>query len=355
MRDFQSKSGLALNIRKTCVFVDGDETASTTLASDFGLVRGSLPVRYLGLPLSPHKLKKQDYQPLIDRIKLRVSSWSTRRLSFAGRLQLLNSVIYNIINFWGSVFPLPKVCLDSLEQICNAFLWTGAPSSARGAKVSWVSVCTSKEARGLRLRRLRDQNMIWKSLMAYRDTARQFITCTVMSGRNALFWLDDWTWMGSLLHLTGPTGPQVSGISITASVFEALTEGRWTTSRNRHPTLSLLRSCMPSLLPSLDSEEPDFFLWRNSPHDPPDIFSASKVWNFLKPIETLVPWFSLVWFKQKIPKHVFIAWLTFRDRLATRDHLSTWGIQVSPDCMLCGDENETRNHLFFDCCFSREV
>lgn len=134
MRDFQSKSGLALNIRKTCVFVDGDESASTTLASDFGLVRGSLPVRYLGLPLSPHKLKKQDYQPLIDRIKLRVSSWSTRRLSSAGRLQLLNSVIYSIINFWGSVFPLPKACLDSLEQICNAFLWTGAPSSARGRR-----------------------------------------------------------------------------------------------------------------------------------------------------------------------------------------------------------------------------
>lgn len=62
MRDFQYKSGLALNIRKTCVFVDGDESASATLASDFRLVRGSLPVRYLGLPLSPHKLQKQDHQ-----------------------------------------------------------------------------------------------------------------------------------------------------------------------------------------------------------------------------------------------------------------------------------------------------
>ena len=45
MRDFQSKSGLAINIRKTCVFVDGDESAFTTLASDFGVVCGSLPVR----------------------------------------------------------------------------------------------------------------------------------------------------------------------------------------------------------------------------------------------------------------------------------------------------------------------
>lgn len=165
--------------------------------------------------------------------------------------------------------------------------------------------------------------------MDHRDTARQFITCTVMSGRNALFWLDDQTGMGSLLHLTGP-----SGISFSAYVFEALNEGRWIASRSRHPTLALLRSCMPSPLPSLDSSEPDFYFWKNSPHDSPDRFSASKVWYFLNPIESPVTWFSLVWFKQKIPKHAFIAWLAFRDRL------SSWGIQVSPGCMLCGDENE---------------
>lgn len=170
--------------------------------------------------------------------------------------------------------------------------------------------------------------------MDHRDTARQFITCTVMSGRNALFWLDDQTGMGSLLHLTGPSGPLVSGISFSAYVFEALNEGRWIASRSRHPTLALLRSCMPSPLPSLDSSEPDFYFWKNSPHDSPDRFSASKVWYFLNPIESPVTWFSLVWFKQKIPKHAFIAWLAFRDRL------SSWGIQVSPGCMLCGDENE---------------
>lgn len=75
LRNFQSKLDLALNIHKTCVFIDGSEEAYVSLALDFGLVRGSLPVQYLGLPLSTHKLHKQDYQLLtIDKIKLRITS-----------------------------------------------------------------------------------------------------------------------------------------------------------------------------------------------------------------------------------------------------------------------------------------
>lgn len=79
-------------------------------------------------------------------------------MSFVGRLQLIRSVIYNLINFWFSVFSLSKACLDTLERICCAFLWNGAPNSARGEKISWESVCTPTEAGELGLRRLADWN-----------------------------------------------------------------------------------------------------------------------------------------------------------------------------------------------------
>lgn len=42
----------------------------------------------------------QDFRPLIDRITARMSSWMSKNLSFAGRLQLLQSVLYNIQFFW---------------------------------------------------------------------------------------------------------------------------------------------------------------------------------------------------------------------------------------------------------------
>lgn len=97
--DFQTDSGLVLNLSKSYLFLDGDNMSlSRDLSSRYGLLQGSLPVRYLGLPLMPHKLRPQDYQPLIDKVLSRISSWIVRYLSFAGRLQLIQAVI-SIINF----------------------------------------------------------------------------------------------------------------------------------------------------------------------------------------------------------------------------------------------------------------
>ncbi|CAD5330494.1 unnamed protein product [Arabidopsis thaliana] len=147
--NFQAE-GLGINREKTALLLDGGNfERNRHLAANLGITHGSLPVRYLGVPLMAQKMKRQDYQPLVDRISMRFSSWTARHLSFAGRLQLLQSVIYSTITFWASIFILPNQCLRKLEQLCNAFLWTGAPNSARGAKISWNIVCTAKEAGGL--------------------------------------------------------------------------------------------------------------------------------------------------------------------------------------------------------------
>lgn len=61
---------------------------------------------------------------------------------------------FSLVNFWTIVFPLPKACLDKLEEILSVFLWSGAPNSVRGAKVALESVCTPKNVGGLGLRRL---------------------------------------------------------------------------------------------------------------------------------------------------------------------------------------------------------
>ncbi|CAA7058279.1 unnamed protein product [Microthlaspi erraticum] len=152
LSSFHSYSGLGLNAGKSFLFLDGNSPGlNNSIAGNFGLVPGSLPVKYLGLPLLPHKMRRQDYQPLIDRVIARISSWPVKRLSFAGRLQLIQLVLSSMINFWAAVFPLPSSCIERLEKICNAFLWSGAPESARGAKIAWDSVCSPKAAGGLGL------------------------------------------------------------------------------------------------------------------------------------------------------------------------------------------------------------
>lgn len=134
---------------------------SRELASRFGISQGSLPVKYLGLPILPHKLRPIDYQPLLDKVRGRMSGWTVRHLSFAGRLQLLKSVIHSIINLREAVFPLPNVCIDELEQICNAFTKCLHSGSARGAKVAWDSVCTRTSLDGLGNRRLKNVKIVY--------------------------------------------------------------------------------------------------------------------------------------------------------------------------------------------------
>lgn len=134
---------------------------SSSLASHFGIVNGSLPVRYLGLPLLPHQIKPKDYQPLLDKVYKIITYWTVRHLLFAGRLQLIQSVLFSLINFWTSVFPLPKKCLAALERMCSAYLWKSVLTSARGAKISWDSVCTPKKEGDLGLRRLQACNKVF--------------------------------------------------------------------------------------------------------------------------------------------------------------------------------------------------
>ncbi|GKU98807.1 hypothetical protein SLEP1_g11756 [Rubroshorea leprosula] len=129
------------------------------LADLYGFKVGTLPVRYLGVPLITGRLTDAALKPLITKITDKISSWTSRYLSFAGRLQLISSILQSITNFWCSIFILPKRVIKSVEGICNAFLWKGRAADARGAKVTWATVCQPKMEGGLGLKPLHNWNV----------------------------------------------------------------------------------------------------------------------------------------------------------------------------------------------------
>ena len=61
-----------------------------------GFKLGNLPVRYLGVPLVTRRLTDKDCRPLVERITSRINHWSTKFLSYAGRLQLVQAMLYSI-------------------------------------------------------------------------------------------------------------------------------------------------------------------------------------------------------------------------------------------------------------------
>lgn len=50
-----------------------------------------------------------------------------------------------------------------------------------------------------------------------------------------------------------------------------------------------------------------------------------------------------------------IQWIAARGRLPTKDRLLSWGVVSDSRCILCDEEPECHNHLFFTCSFSSYV
>jgi hypothetical protein len=60
---------------------------------------GSIPFQYLGVPIFKGRPKTIPLQPIADKIKQKLSAWKAYLLSIAGRVQLVQEVIHNMITY----------------------------------------------------------------------------------------------------------------------------------------------------------------------------------------------------------------------------------------------------------------
>ena len=159
---FASMSGLRINAAKSTTFAAGrGKQALENEAVAAGLSVLALPIRYLGLPLTTKLMSKHHYEPLINKIRTCFLSWTSKALSYAGRVQLIKSVIASLANFWCAAFFLLQACIDEIESMCSAFLWSGSPNNTSMAKVARVDICRPYEEGGLGLRSLKDVNAVF--------------------------------------------------------------------------------------------------------------------------------------------------------------------------------------------------
>lgn len=106
---FKQLTGLDVNTTKSEVFIGGYSSEEANDLSDFSEIKqGTFPTRYLGLPLNPQRINFAILHPFLERITSRLHNWTSKFLSFGGKIRLITSVIYGMVNFWSSVFVLPK-------------------------------------------------------------------------------------------------------------------------------------------------------------------------------------------------------------------------------------------------------
>jgi hypothetical protein len=200
------------------------------ITSYVGCRLGDFPqTTYLGLFLSPTKLRIQLFSPTIAKIDQYLAGWQSSLQNPMGHLILINSVLDSHLNYIMSVVQLPKGAGHKLNQRRRGFLWF-SKDVAPGARclVPWDTVLGSKSVGGLSIQDLMLFNTClqlklihrlytsycssygvrvrchaclasltsdlpgpqWASLRSLLPIYRAISTCEVYDGKSTSFWYD---------------------------------------------------------------------------------------------------------------------------------------------------------------------
>ncbi|KAH7845388.1 hypothetical protein Vadar_001417 [Vaccinium darrowii] len=290
--EFESLSGLAPSPGKSNIFFSGvNSSTKADILTLLGFKEGSLPIKYLGVPLLSTKLKHIDCKPLIDKITSKTKSWTNRDLTYAGRVQLIKSILFSMQTYWSSIFILPKKVIKEVESILRAFFWSGPDLKKTGAKVSWDHLCSPRQEGGLGFKSMHiwnkaaiskhiwfliaggEQSMwcqwvksyllkgrsfwevkipsnpswIWRKILNLRPLVQHHIKTIIGNGDRTSLWFDDWHPLGPLAERFGPRIIYDSGLPRDAKVSAIIKNSKWAFPITQTIELNEVRSSMSSL------------------------------------------------------------------------------------------------------------
>lgn len=313
---FSKASGLQANPDKSTTYFAGVNTdAKQEILEYLGYDEGTMPFRYLGVPLSSKKLTLAQYLALIEKITARMKCWSTSLLSYAGRLQLIKSVIFGLQTYWSQIIVLPKKLIKAIETACRTFLWTGNITVSKKALVALERICTPYAVGGLNITNLDFWNKvaIIKQLWA-------------LERKKDSLWI---RW----IHTYYIKQESLENCQIPK-------QAAWVTRK----IIAARKIVMQASALQGDLEARLSILLRKEGG-----FSIRKAYLALLPQSSRVEWKSLILQHSIHPRHKFILWLAAQQKLATVDRLQRFGIQVPMDCVFCKAPAETFEHMFSTC------
>lgn len=94
LRCFEMASGLKVNFFKSSLTGLAINTRTLhTFADTLNCRIMEIPFMYLGLSVGANPRSLATWQPVVDKVKKRLSSWSQQMVSFGGRICLIKSVL----------------------------------------------------------------------------------------------------------------------------------------------------------------------------------------------------------------------------------------------------------------------
>ncbi|GKA61194.1 putative reverse transcriptase domain, reverse transcriptase zinc-binding domain protein [Tanacetum coccineum] len=312
LNEFKLVSGLVPSIPKSTVyFCNVINHVKSAILNVMPFSEGTLPVKYLGVPLISSRLLNRDCKILVEKARNRIRDWKNKSLSFAGRLQLCNSVISSMQVYWASVLSIPFGIIDDIQQLIRGFLWCNGEYKRGKSKVSWDVICLPKSKGGLCIRCLKVFN---GALMATH-------IWNIVTNKDSLWvrWIHMYKLKDRSFWDVRPKASMSWGWRKLLQLREVVKPFLW----KQAPNLASIP------VPVLTDRE-DCMRWRDG-NGNMHIFSVKLAWEVLRPRDVEVPWYRIVWFTHCIPRNAFNLWLIMRRRLKTQDKMLPGYFRQSED------------------------
>ncbi|WOL08144.1 dehydrogenase/reductase SDR family member 12 isoform X1 [Canna indica] len=110
------------------IHTNGSSTSSNKAALILGCSPRSFPLDYLGLPLKPGRLLKEDWSIVIVKFDKILASWQGLQLSRAARITLINSVLTSQASYIFSLFRASAWVIKLIDKRRKTYLLTGDKS-----------------------------------------------------------------------------------------------------------------------------------------------------------------------------------------------------------------------------------
>nr|XP_027120463.1 uncharacterized protein LOC113737428 [Coffea arabica] len=376
LEEYQQASGQKVNVNKSAFFLASGATLGQEqmVTRVLGFHRAGFPFTYLGAPIYKGRRLSLLFDGIVAKMRAHLGHWSTKLLSFGGKLVLARHVLASLPMYLLQVLNPPKAVLTRLGNICNSFLWDHK-GERRLHWASWEKLCFPTDEGGLGFRsfkdmarafaaklwwRFRSGDSIWAEFMHVKystgchpmeaSSARPSPTWRRLEvirlvvepkirwciGEGLVdFWKDIWAFDEPLeVVVAGMEQPHFL-------VSEFITNDGWDEVR--------LAQWVPESVILVIKEIPfevsqkDRLVWAPSPSG---LFTVKSAWEVLRQRRSPSLVDSLLWQPALPAKMAFLAWRLVRKFIPLDVVLKSRGVSFPSRCGCCYGEEEDLLHVF---------
>lgn len=400
LRKYEAASGQMINTSKSSISFSAKTLQETRLRvkTYLGIAQEGGVGKYLGLPEHFGRRKKDLFTGIVDRISRRAAAWASKRLSIAGKLVMLKSVLTAIPSYSMTCFLLPVSLCKRIQSVLTRFWWDSSENKKGMCWVSWDRVTQPKDRGGLGIRDIQAFNVAllakqawhiltnpdcifsraikgkycrsssflqvtaaktsshgWRGILEGRDLLVSKLGVAIGNGEGTRIWREPWLSTTSPARTFGPPREEDQDLVVADLLCRGGNE--WNVARVNQILPHLKDEILllkPSVLGASDS-----YVWLGTANGEYSAKSgyyiaAISEWGNTQLQQTDRDGDIATWKSKLSPKVQLFMRKVIHGAVATGENLAARGLLSSNSCVFCGDF-ETAEHLFMHCPVVRRI